>query len=183
MGVIFFALDFTSAVTCAPTGSMELVFRSLQKSRKVWTSGPVPSVPRLGAELKRRNCTVCVASRMMRESKICFGVWTLRSYCVDLMNVKICQHLSFCLCLVEVCECETFCCNVVLRSAITRIGLPRRKLTNPNINWEQQTCGFLMWRQVMGVRLIWIHKHYFLCAIYILRGPVNYHNQNFHLKK
>ena len=70
----FFLLDFTSAATCAPTGSMELVFRSLQKSRKVWTSGPVPSVPRLAAESKRRNCTVCVASRTMKESKICFRV-------------------------------------------------------------------------------------------------------------
>ena len=66
-------LDFTSAVTCAPTGSMELVFRSLQKSRKVWTSGPVPSVLRLAAVLKRRSCIVCVASRTMRESKF----WSL----------------------------------------------------------------------------------------------------------
>ena len=88
--IIFFALDFTSVVTCAPTGSMELVFRSRQKSRKVWTSGPVPSVPRLAAELKKRSCTVCVVSRMMRESKICFSLRAL-SYWLDYVtNVKVC---------------------------------------------------------------------------------------------
>lgn len=71
--IIFFASGFTLAVTCAPTGSMELVFRSLQTPRKVWTSGLAPSVPRLAAELKRRNFTVCVVNRTMRESKICPG--------------------------------------------------------------------------------------------------------------
>lgn len=76
-------------MTCAPIGSMELVSRSLQKLRKVWTSGPAPSAPRLAAEWKKKNCTVCAVSHTMRDSKLCFCLWKA-NYCLGVINVSIC---------------------------------------------------------------------------------------------
>lgn len=57
-------------MTCVPTGSTDVVSRSHQKARKVWTSGLVPSVRRLDVEWKRKNFTVCAASPTMKESTV-----------------------------------------------------------------------------------------------------------------
>ena len=53
-----------------PTGSTDVVSRSHQKARKVWTSGLVPSVGRLAVEWKRKNFTACAASPTMKESTV-----------------------------------------------------------------------------------------------------------------
>ena len=57
-------------MTCVPTGSTDVVSRSHQKARKVWTSGLVPSVRRLAVEWKRKNFTACAASPTMKESTV-----------------------------------------------------------------------------------------------------------------
>lgn len=67
---IYLSLDSTLVVTCVPTGSTDVVSRSHQKARKAWTSGLVPSVPRLAVEWKRKNFTACAASPTMKESTV-----------------------------------------------------------------------------------------------------------------
>ena len=53
------------------TGSTDFVSRSRQKPHKVWTSGPVPSVPRPAAGWRRKSCTVCAVSLTMKGSMLC----------------------------------------------------------------------------------------------------------------
>ena len=64
----FCVQDSTLAVICAQIGSTDLVSRSRQKPRKIWTSGPVPSVSRPAAEWRRKSCTVCAVSLTMKGS-------------------------------------------------------------------------------------------------------------------
>ena len=58
-------------MTCAPTGSTELVSRSPPKCRKPLTSGLVPNAIKLDGGWRKKNSTVFVVSRMTRAGDLC----------------------------------------------------------------------------------------------------------------